>query len=112
MAGKKPLLFVVNPISGGKSKQRVPALINTYLNHAIYSYEVYAWEIIDDLPKTIESFTKKDGYAIVALGGDGTINAVASCLINSSFFTKFIRAFFSISSGTLYSLLGSTLSLK
>ena len=84
MAGKKHLLFVVNPISGGKSKARVPALINTYLNHAIYSYEVYAWEIIDDLPKTIESFTKKDGYAIVALGGDGTINAVASCLINSS----------------------------
>mgnify|MGYP001579943393 FL=1 len=83
MAEKKSLLFVVNPISGGKSKQRVPALINKYLNHAIYSHEVYTWEIIDDLPNAIQVFKDNNGYAVVAIGGDGTINAVASCLIDS-----------------------------
>ncbi|MFT5511816.1 MAG: diacylglycerol kinase (ATP) [Bacteroidia bacterium] len=84
MSEKQHLLFVVNPISGGKSKARLPDTIKKCLNHTRFSYEIYLWEIIDDLPRAISAFVSNNGYAVVVVGGDGTINAVASNLVNSS----------------------------
>lgn len=83
MTGKKQLLFVINPISGGKSKLHVPALIEKHLDHSTFDYTIYWWETVEDLPTAIASFIKQNGYAVVAIGGDGTINSVASCLIHS-----------------------------
>ena len=84
MTEKKRLLFVINPISGGKSKSHVPDLIIKHLDHAMFDYDIYWWEVVDDLPTALHRFIEQHGYAVVAIGGDGTINSVASSLIHSS----------------------------
>ncbi|MBC7744306.1 MAG: YegS/Rv2252/BmrU family lipid kinase [Flavobacterium sp.] len=78
---KKSILFVINPISGGKSKINFPALVNQHLDNRKF------------IPSYI--YTKNVGHAstiatentmmdiIVAVGGDGTINEVASVLESS-----------------------------
>jgi diacylglycerol kinase (ATP) len=75
---KKSILFIINPISGGKSKSNFPGLANKHLNHSIFNARFV--------------FTERSGHArelalenadtdvIVAVGGDGTINEVASAL--------------------------------
>jgi diacylglycerol kinase family enzyme len=79
----KQLQFVINPISGGKSKARIVKLIeecfpsNTY-NTAISftERETHATQITKDaLAKGVDS--------VIAVGGDGTINEVAQALIGT-----------------------------
>lgn len=79
----KQLQFVINPISGGKSKARIVRLIeecfpsNTY-NTAISftERETHATQIAKDaLAKGVDS--------VIAVGGDGTINEVAQALIGT-----------------------------
>jgi diacylglycerol kinase (ATP) len=77
---KKKLLFVINPISGGKNKDKLPALIH---------------EIIDKNKFEVDTIvTQRHGHAaeisvqsgcdyFIAVGGDGTINEVASNLVHS-----------------------------
>ncbi|WP_233268928.1 diacylglycerol/lipid kinase family protein [Mucilaginibacter lacusdianchii] len=79
---KRKALFVINPVAGGKSKAHVPQLIQKCLNKNV-------------LESTIV-FTEEAGHAnwlakeaidtypvIVAVGGDGTVNEVASAVVGS-----------------------------
>lgn len=77
---KKNILFVVNPFSGGKSKLNFADKVFKYLDLKLFE------------PKIV--FTERQGHAIeltkkavedkfdivVAVGGDGTINEIASIL--------------------------------
>lgn len=87
---KKKLLFVINPISGGKSKRGFRTLIESNLELEQYDYDVYWWEQVDALPQELERFKEGDGYGVVAVGGDGTINVVARSLINSDKFLSIV----------------------
>ncbi|MCC8425312.1 diacylglycerol kinase family protein [Mucilaginibacter sp. UR6-11] len=76
---KRKTLFIINPISGGKKKDGVPELINAcfkgdattiFTNGVSHASEVAAGAVDDyDL--------------IVAVGGDGTVNEIASALVGS-----------------------------
>jgi YegS/Rv2252/BmrU family lipid kinase len=80
---KKKVLFILNPVSGGKPTDKIPDIIRSEIDTGKYDYEI--------------KFTKHPGHAhelannaitenidiIVAVGGDGTVNEVASCLIQS-----------------------------
>lgn len=77
------ILFVINPISGGKNKQQIPAIINTWLDSSkfdpVYRFTDYVGHAAEI---TGEAMTK--AYkVIVAVGGDGTVNEVAGKLIHS-----------------------------
>jgi diacylglycerol kinase (ATP) len=75
---KKSILFIINPISGGKSKQNFPVMAAKFLDQSVFHSQFI--------------FTEKEGHAreltcqnldkdvIVAVGGDGTINEIASIL--------------------------------
>lgn len=79
----KTIRFIVNPHAGHGSKDELPSLISRVLSERDFS-----WEVV---------FTAKPGHAsqlareaveagttlIVAVGGDGTINEVARCLIGT-----------------------------
>lgn len=83
MEPKKKILFIINPKSGTKGKHDIPGLIEKHLDHEIYEHDniftQYAGEAIELSAK------HKDNYhMIVAVGGDGTINEVASPLVNSN----------------------------
>ena len=78
----KKILFIVNPISGVKSKERLPDLIENHLDKELYSYDI----IETPGPKTATEITREalDKYDIIgAVGGDGSINEIASAMVNS-----------------------------
>lgn len=78
---KKKIIFIVNPISGRHNKNNFPNLVDNYIDKEQYEYDIVYTEranhASDLTMKAIE-----DGYQyIAAVGGDGTINEVARCLI-------------------------------
>jgi diacylglycerol kinase (ATP) len=79
---RQKIIFIVNPIAGTKQKQTIhDAIIRIFPEDAydIYytSYSGHAFEIAAQ--KVGEGYGR-----IVAVGGDGTINEVASALVNTS----------------------------
>ena len=82
---KKNILFVINPISGGKSKLNFAEKVFKHLNLNLFepSFEFTKWH-----GHGIELARKglADGMdIIVAVGGDGTINEIASVLEGTKF---------------------------
>ncbi len=81
---KKRILFIVNPISGSRRRRNHVELINDYVDKNKYDINIaltkYAGHAVE-----ISRQAVKDKYdVIVAVGGDGTINEVASQMINSN----------------------------
>lgn len=75
---KTNILFVINPISGGKAKLRIPALIDKYLDKEKFSANFILTEYSGHAAEIVEEAVAKNFDIIVAAGGDGTINEVAS----------------------------------
>lgn len=78
---KRRIIFIVNPISGHHNKSHFPNLVETNIDKNKYDYKIvfteYANHATELTMKAIE-----EGYEyIAAVGGDGTINEVAKCLI-------------------------------
>jgi diacylglycerol kinase (ATP) len=79
---KRKALFIVNPISGGKKKDGVPELINKHLDaDAFTPVIVFSDGILHARQIAKEASNKFD--LIVAVGGDGTINEVASAIVGT-----------------------------
>jgi diacylglycerol kinase (ATP) len=80
---KKKILFIINPISGGLNKASIPNLIDKYLNHKIFEAEIIYSEYIGHARKLADESLKNLFDIVVAVGGDGTINEVASVMESS-----------------------------
>ncbi len=78
---KANILFIINPISGGKKKSKIPGLIDTYLDKSKFSANFSLTEYIGHATVLAEEAAKKDFDIIVAVGGDGTINEVAAIVM-------------------------------
>ena len=79
MVLKKNILFIINPISGGKSKRQVPALIEKYIDKQQYNVEI----IFSQTDKQITELSiagAKTNHVIVAVGGDGTVNETGTAI--------------------------------
>jgi diacylglycerol kinase (ATP) len=75
---KSNILFIINPISGGKDKIKIPDIIDANLdrskfnaNYRFTSYPGHAAEIVEET-------VGMNFDVIVAVGGDGTINEVGA----------------------------------
>ena len=79
----KNIAFIVNPISGTKSKSRLAKLIRESLDLQQFAPTVVVTEYAGHATQLAQQFALQDYYAVVAVGGDGTINEVASGLIGS-----------------------------
>ncbi|WP_262245269.1 diacylglycerol/lipid kinase family protein [Parapedobacter soli] len=80
MGKKKRILFVVNPISGGRRKtgfeKRVMAELDTALFDSSFHFTEYAGHANELATQAVA-----DGVdVVVAVGGDGTINEIAAAL--------------------------------
>lgn len=75
--GKQQILFIINPISGGKAKAKIPGLIDQFLDKDRYVANFGFTEYVGHGAELAEEACKKDFDVIVAVGGDGTINEVA-----------------------------------
>lgn len=78
---KKKIIFIVNPISGHHNKNHFPYLVETHIDKNKYDYKIVFTEYANHASElTMQAID--DGYEyIAAVGGDGTINEVAKCLI-------------------------------
>ena len=80
---KKSITFIVNPISGTKSKDALPQLIKQCIDEQTYDIEIAKTQYAGHAAE-IASQCAADGKDIcVAVGGDGTVNEVARSLVHS-----------------------------
>ena len=76
--------FIVNPISGKGKNELSPVLIESYFPKTEYSVLIKKTEFVLHATALTKSSIEEGAQIIVACGGDGTINEVASCLVNTS----------------------------
>ncbi|MEQ7802467.1 diacylglycerol kinase family protein [Pedobacter sp. ASV1-7] len=74
---KQNILFIINPISGGKDKLKIPSLIDANLDRSKFNANFAFTEYVGHASEIAEEAAGKNFDIIVAVGGDGTINEVA-----------------------------------
>lgn len=80
---KKKIIFIINPISGTAKKENVPEMIDTYIDKSLYDVTVRFTESAGHAVE-IANEAKQTGVDVcVAVGGDGTVNEVATALTGS-----------------------------
>lgn len=75
---KSNILFIINPISGGKDKLKIPALIDANLDRSKFNANYSFTEYIGHASEIAEEAANKNFDIIVAVGGDGTINEIGT----------------------------------
>jgi YegS/Rv2252/BmrU family lipid kinase len=80
---KSRILFIVNPISGGQVKTFIPSLIDQYLDDSLYDAEIIFTAYAGHATKIAEEAVAANIDIVASVGGDGTINEVASALESS-----------------------------
>jgi diacylglycerol kinase (ATP) len=76
-------LFVVNPISGGQSKDNIVSMIEEFCDKNKIPYQIYFTSGKNDSENIKLLLERYEPKIIVAGGGDGTVNLVAQHILNS-----------------------------
>lgn len=80
---RQKIAFIINPNSGSGSKVGIPQLIHRELDASRFIPEI----VFTDRPghgrELATQFAGEDFFAVVAVGGDGTVNEVARSLIHT-----------------------------
>jgi YegS/Rv2252/BmrU family lipid kinase len=85
VAVKKKILFIINPISGvnqGK-KHTIEEIIIRHLDHIVYDYSIAYTQLPGHATDLAKDAVGKNYFAVVAIGGDGSINEIAKALTGS-----------------------------
>lgn len=80
----KNIAFIVNPVSGTKTKNRITKLIRELLNKELFSPTVVTTEYAGHATQLAQQFALEGYYAVIAVGGDGTINEVGKGLCGTN----------------------------
>ena len=83
MPEERHYYFIINPISGGRSKKTAFEYIIQTMNENQLEYGVGWWEKDVAISDLIKDGLAKGFNTFVAVGGDGTINQVAKELVNT-----------------------------
>lgn len=78
---KSNILFIINPIAGGKQKQNIPALIDANLDKTKFNPNFSFTEYVGHAAEIAAEAANKNFDVVVAVGGDGTINEIASVVM-------------------------------
>ncbi|MDQ7948168.1 MAG: diacylglycerol kinase family lipid kinase [Pedobacter sp.] len=78
---KTNILFIINPISGGKRKVKIPDLITAHLDGTQFQPTCIFTDYAGHAAELATAAT--DFGMVVAVGGDGTVNEVASALVGT-----------------------------
>lgn len=80
---KKKIAFIINPISGTSSKSEIPGLIESQLDNTQWEPEISYTTHRFHGRELSANYAEKGFYAVVAVGGDGTVNEVARSLCHT-----------------------------
>lgn len=81
---KSNILFIINPISGGKDKMKIPALIDAALDRSKFNPNFSFTEYVGHAAEIAEEASGKNFDIIVAVGGDGTVNEIAAKVMQNN----------------------------
>ena len=82
--GKKSILFIINPISGKRKFKNLQEKIKSGIDSGKYNIDIAYTESAGHATLLAEKAVSAKTDIVVAVGGDGTINEVASGLISSN----------------------------
>lgn len=77
---KKHLVFIVNPKSGTNRRKEIATAIENHLDKGKYSFEIKETQYSKHGKELAQEASKKGAYAIVAVGGDGSLNDIIAGL--------------------------------
>lgn len=80
---KKKIAFIINPISGTQSKEQILKWLDERLDKEKYIPEVIYTEWAGHGVEIATQKAKEGTFAVVAIGGDGTINEIARALVHT-----------------------------
>jgi diacylglycerol kinase (ATP) len=80
---KKEIVFIMNPISGTRKKERVPQLAEELLDSSLYKHTFALTERPLHATELARAAAEAGAAAVIAVGGDGTVNEVAAGLMHS-----------------------------
>ena len=81
---KKRILFIINPISGTRDKRFIKSYIIKYINHEFFLFDIIFTEYAQHATKLAKEAAEKNYDAVVAIGGDGSINEIALGIVNTN----------------------------
>ena len=73
MEKKKEISFIINPKSGTHSKEEIPQIIESVLDHEQFNYELRFTEYAGHASEIAKECAEKGQDIVVAVGGDGTV---------------------------------------
>lgn len=92
---KKHIWFIINPIAGIRRKDDIPSLVLKHLDHNQFDFEIQYTQYKGHAKEIAKEAIDKNIHIVCAVGGDGSIHDVGTCLIGS----KVLLAVLPIGSG-------------
>ena len=80
MENKRQLMAIVNPISGTGGKGRIPGLIEQTIDKSRFDIEIRFTQAPGHATELAREAIENELYGVLAVGGDGTVNEVATAL--------------------------------
>lgn len=80
---KKRIVFIVNPISGGRKKLGIENIVAKVLDTQKFDYQLYYTEYAGHGAKIATEAVAQGADIVVAVGGDGSVNQVAGQLVRT-----------------------------
>ena len=81
---KKKIVFIVNPISGTQNKRYILKLLPEKLNSELFDWHIAKTEYAGHATLLAKEYSTQDYHAIIAIGGDGTVNEIARSLVHTN----------------------------
>ncbi len=84
MNAKKSITFIVNPVSGTRSKEAITAMIADEIDSRRFNVTIRQTEYAGQAAIIAQSCAEAGEDIVVAVGGDGTVNEVARSLTHTN----------------------------
>ncbi len=81
---KKRIRFIINPVSGVGKQKNIVADIAKHLDSALFHHEIVFTQKAGHAIGLAKQAAESNYYAVVSVGGDGSMNEVSCSLINSN----------------------------
>ncbi len=80
---RKEILFIINPISGTQSKDKIVSLIQQHVDFSRFEFNAIITQYQGHATELAQAAVRQGVDYVVAVGGDGTVNEVARALVHS-----------------------------
>jgi len=80
----KEILFIINPIAGTRSKKIIHELIELYIDPIKFKKKLYYTTGSGDAFRRAKKAITEKYDAVIAVGGDGTINEIGKALVKTN----------------------------